>query len=413
MKEKQDLIREWFVENPGTLLTALEIAKKFNFLPNESSYIRSQRVRDLKKRALKNKNQPQPLLIEESSIKVNLEKDTLESTKIISFEPKSIESLYKEHNIDPSVYKIKNYWSKKLSSGKFTSSVFATLRKSSKEFESDLFTEFLKTYKSSYKPIKKEVSGIPRKGCLVFPKQDAHFDKLDVYGKNDIDKRFQEIFSATYGIINRVSVVNYLEEIVYIVGSDQFNSEWTNLTTKGTPQQNILSTEESFQRICDFEVECINLFLAKSNKVNILYIPGNHDQYTAWYLIQWLKAYYKDEPRVILDNKPVNRKYLKYGKSALMFNHGDVSKQKELAHIFPMEFKDGWSECETYYIFTGDRHYEKSLDIYGIKAYQVAPLSKAVSSWDDKQGYTTSKAEVTAFLIHETKGMTDVYKEIV
>ncbi len=94
-----------------------------------------------------------------------------------------------------------------------------------------------------------------------------------------------------------------------------------------------------------------------------------------------------------------------------MFNHGDAIKPEKLASIFPMEFKNKWSLCDNFYIFTGDKHHELSKDFMGIKFYQLPALSRAKSSWDDKQGHTCSKAELTAFVIDQSDGMTDIIKQ--
>lgn len=95
-----------------------------------------------------------------------------------------------------------------------------------------------------------------------------------------------------------------------------------------------------------------------------------------------------------------------------MLNHGDAIKPKDLAGKFPMEFKLGWSDCEHFVIITGDKHHELSLDIHGIRFYQVPQLSGAISKWDDKQGYTVGKPEMQAFVVSIDNGITDIYKEI-
>jgi hypothetical protein len=94
-----------------------------------------------------------------------------------------------------------------------------------------------------------------------------------------------------------------------------------------------------------------------------------------------------------------------------MFNHGDALKPAKLAAIFPMEYRDEWSYHTKFYIFTGDKHHELSQDFNGIKFYQIPAFSNAKSSWDEKNGYTCAKAEVTAFLIEEENGMTNIFKQ--
>jgi len=351
-------------------------------------------------------------ILEEMVVKVNNDKGTLESTIETTFEPKDDLELAKLHKINLDKYKISNYWTKQKSNGKFTSSVFATLivKGSVESVKLDII-ECLKTFEPSSNVIKNKFEN-KIKVCLVFPKQDAHYNKFDINGSNNIEDRFTKDQKSVWKMLTKATAVNTIEEIVYIIGSDQFNSEWTNLTTKGTPQQNIYSYQESFKLISNHEIETINTLLHFSKKVKVVYVPGNHDEFVGWNLINLLETYYRNDVSILFDTSSLNTKYHKFGNSAIMLNHGDAIKPAALAQKFPIGFKEWWSLCDNYYIFTGDKHTELSLDIQGIKFYRVPQLSGATSKWDDKNGYIDSKAEMTAFVITEDNGMSDIYKEI-
>ena len=331
------------------------------------------------------------------------------------FEPKSIEELAELHKIDLDRYKISTYWSKLKSNGKFTSSVLASLIKvESPQFITKEFTEFLKTYKPSSATITKVFPIVKNSNIsLILPKQDAHYNKYDIYGDNYINKRFSREQECVLNMLIKASSTNNIREVVYVVGSDQFNSEWTNLTTKGTPQQNILDYQSAFQAICNHEIEIVNTLLQYSDNIKIVYIPGNHDEYVGWHLINWLEMYFRNQNNIYFDSSTENTKYHKFGNSGIMFNHGDAIKPRDLAAKFPIGFKEHWSSCDNYMIFSGDKHTELSIDLHGIKYYRVAQLSGATSKWDDKNGYTDSKAEMTAFVITAENGMSDIYKELI
>lgn len=350
--------------------------------------------------------------IEEHLTKVNNEKGTIESTLQIEFEPKSDLELAKLHKINLDKYKISNYWTKQKSNGKFTSSVFATLivKNSIEDIKLDIL-EFIKSFEPSSNIIKTQFED-KSKVCLVFPKQDAHYDKFDINGHNNIEDRFTKDQKSVWKMLTKTCATNTIEETIYIIGSDQFNSEWTTLTTKGTPQQNICSYQESFKLISNHEIEIINTLLHYSKKVKIIYVPGNHDEFIGWNLINLLETYYRTDSSISFDTSSLNTKYHRFGNSAIMLNHGDAIKPAALAQKFPIGFKKEWSICDNHYIFTGDKHTELSLDIQGIKFYRVPQLSGATSKWDDKNGYIDSKAEMTAFVITENNGMSDIYKEI-
>lgn len=274
------------------------------------------------------------------------------------------------------------------------------------------FIEFLKTYSPKVCSVATPLlsSSLPR-GCLVINKQDQHLNKYDIGGENSMGKRFRNTYNKTKVILNQSVYSNKLEKIYYVIGSDQFNSEWTGTTTRGTKQENLSTFHQTFESICNHEINMINMLASYSNDVEILYVAGNHDEYAGWHLITWLKAYYRAVPSVKFDTSPRYRKYVRYGKNALMFNHGDAIKPPKLANMFPVEFKDEWSHCDNYYIFTGDKHHEITMDFHGIMFFQLPALSKAKSFWDDKQGHTCTKAELVAFLIDETDGVTGILKQ--
>lgn len=363
------------------------------------------------------KNQDKPKKEEKTDYRFSedITKGTAEISLSVDTEIRTLDELIQKCKIDTSVWNIskyvQNYWG---NAGSPRWQVKAWLdRKKEENLFQEKFLEFIENYSPSIKNISAPKNQYTKTNVsLILPKQDAHFNKYDINGDNDINDRFQKNDHSIWRMLKKASVVNNIEEVVYIVGSDQFNSEWTGLTTKGTNQSNIFDYQQSFDLICNHEVEIINSLLEFAEKVKIVFVPGNHDEYVGWHLIHWLEAVFKKETRLEFDSSILNTKYHKYGNSAIMLNHGDAIKPKELAQKFPIGFKKEWSNCDNYYIFTGDKHHELSLDIHSIKFYQVPQLSSAKSKWDDKQGYIDGKAEMTAFVITSKNGMSDIYKEI-
>ena len=329
-------------------------------------------------------------------------------------EIKSLDELIEKCNIDTSKWEITKYVQNYWGNGHNPHwQVKAWMnKKANAQIFQDSFVEFLKEYQpSSQEIMSPKIEPHKQYGCLVINKQDSHLNKYDVDGENKMEDRFAAIIEKTETIISQARLSNNLDQIKYIIGSDEFNSEWTNATTKGTPQFNILPYQESFKMICEHEIQMITLMLQSCSELEVIYVPGNHDEYAGWHLINWLSTFFRNECRVIFDDSPKYRKYVSYGSSAMMFNHGDAIKPSKLAGIFPMEFKEEWSRHNNYYIFTGDKHHELSQDFNGIKFYQIPAFSNAKSQWDDKNGYTVSKGEITAFMIELLNGMTNIFKQ--
>jgi hypothetical protein len=331
-----------------------------------------------------------------------------------SEEVKSLDELIEKCHIDTDKWEItkyvQNFWG---NGGNPHWQVKAWLaKKSAEQVFQDSFVDFL----ASYQPVSQEVMS-PKfdperpNGMLVINKQDSHLNKWDVDGDNNVLDRLAKIMYKVEVIAAQAQLSNNLEEITYIIGSDEFNSEYTNATTKGTPQQNTHTYHTSFEYICDHEVLMITMLLQYAKHVNVVYVAGNHDEFVGWHMVNWLQTYFRNIDRLTIDSSPKYRKYVSYGNSALMFNHGDAIKPAKLAALFPIEYRDQWSFHHNFYIFTGDKHHEVSHDFNGIKFYQIPAFSNAKSLWDDKNGHTMSKAEVTAFLIDQAEGMTNIFKQ--
>jgi len=331
-----------------------------------------------------------------------------------SEEVKSLDELIEKCHIDTDKWEITKYVQNFWGNGNSPHwQVKAWLgKKSTEQVFQDSFVDFL----ASYQPVSQEVMS-PKfsehkfPAMLVINKQDSHLNKYDIDGNNNIADRLASIMYKVELIANQAQLSNNLDQITYIIGSDEFNSEFTGTTTKGTPQTNTHTYQDSFSFICDHEVLMITMLLQYADNVNVIYVAGNHDEYVGWHLVTWLQTYFRNTNRLTFDVSPKYRKYVSYGGSALMFNHGDALKPAKLAALFPIEFREAWSFHDNFYIFTGDKHHEVSQDFNGIKFYQIPAFSSAKSLWDDKNGHVMSKAEVTAFLIEQGSGMTNIFKQ--
>lgn len=248
--------------------------------------------------------------------------------------------------------------------------------------------------------------------CLVIPKQDAHWNAYDVKGENSIEDRFARFTKTLHVQLEKVSLTNQLEKIIYIVGSDEFNSEYSNTTTKGTPQQNILTYEQSFEKITEFNIETIKLLKSYGKEVQVVLLNGNHDHYVGWHLANVLKHVFKNHGTISVNDSTENTKIVNYKNNLILLNHGDASSPKELGAKFPVLAHSIWSNYTNYVVICGDKHHERSSDINGVICYQVPQLSKAVSAWSDKKGYLVSKSELLTFLFEEDELTNILRKQI-
>lgn len=350
------------------------------------------------------------LSIEGKTQKYNLDKGTVEISSVYDFPPDP-DTVVSDHNIDTTKYCLSSYYSKGHKNGTYT---VTALFKRIAEIEEKIndFQEFLKSYKPAFNGVRLDKKD--RKlgeGALIINKQDAHHNKLDTsdYG-NNIQERFSEYENGLANTILRVKSLANLNNIIYIIGSDEFNSEVTGATVKGTVQQNMLGYHESFELICNHEVSVIKKLLQSSDKVEVIYLLGNHDATVSFHMCSWLKVYFRDESRVNVEISTEFTKYFSLFDTAIGINHGDVIKPEKLVQNFPLAYKTGFGAANHHIFMTGDKHTELTRDIGGVKFYQIPAISKARGSWDKQMGYTETKAQITSFLIEPGQGVSTILK---
>lgn len=348
------------------------------------------------------------LSIEGDTYKHNIEKGTIELSAYYDHPP-TPEEVIKDHKIDTTKFKLSAYYSKAKSKGWYVTALFKNI--TPEEEKLDKFTEFLIDYKTTHRPIYTSQE-LKKFSTLLINKQDIHFNKYSVEGDNDIHDRFEAYErSVSETVATALFPGHYLQKIVYVIGSDCFNSEWTGSTVKGTPQNNILPYHVTFQLICDHETKIINNLLLFAEEVEVIYLGGNHDRHVSWHMASWLKAYYGNQKNLNIDISMEYTKFRSIYDSAVCLNHGDAQKQERLAANFPILYKKGFAEANFWYCITGDRHVESTKQVGAIKCYQIPLQSKAVSDWDSQQGYTTSPAEMLSFVFREGKGIHQIIRE--
>lgn len=409
---------EYLKENGKGNLSWSDLAVKFNIKSGEVARVQWARYRRSNKLNKKAETANYIAALEDKI--VEFEENFKAQTGTLNYKgPKEIktkEDLFRECNVDESKWDLDkmvvNAWGKE-GNQNYQVKAWLSAKKGAGLFQ-EKFTEFLtdyapKTYK--YLPKDKKVNHpyLPN-GCLVINKQDEHLNKYDVYGDNNILDRFANVYNKIQIVLDQAALSNNVEKIIYVIGSDEFNSEWTSMTTKGTPQKNILSYEDAFQAICDYEIAVIEKLRMHCDNLEVLYIQGNHDEYVGWHLAQFLQSHFKGVLDLTFDIRNVPTKYIRYNNTAMMFNHGDAIKPQKLATLFPVQFKSEWSLCDNFYIFTGDKHHEKSEDFNGIMFYQLPALSTAIGKWENKEGHLGSANKLTAFMIEEGHGITNIFK---
>lgn len=408
----KQLLKEYLLNN-GKDKTYRELSQLFGVTVNVAEHTYRDLKRNKKIQKIENKVVQNNYIssLEDTIVSIieDISKGTAEKSTTTNEEIKSLEDLIRICKIDTSLWNIDKYICNKWGEN-FQVKAFLS-KKTPKENTTQEFIKFLESYQpQSVQRVHRLKSPKAQGQLLILNKTDLHLDKFDELGNNDIQDRVEKVQSYIFDHVKKANINNNLEKVIYVVGSDEFNSEWTQTTTKGTPQKNTLTYQDGFKALCDLEISIIDHIINNTEAdVHITYIPGNHDEYVGWHLIHFLQTYYRTEECVSFDINPSYTKYIRYGNSALQFNHGDAIKPEKLVNLFPIEFNKEWSNCDYYYSFIGDKHHNHYKNINGVEFYQLSAVSGARSKWDLKNGYIT-EGQLTSFVINKQEGLTDMYR---
>lgn len=238
---------------------------------------------------------------------------------------------------------------------------------------------------------------------------DIHFGRLtweNESGENyDIKIATKAVNDVLDDLLSQAH--NYsINKIVLVLGNDFYNVDNRQETTAhGTPQQEDTRWQKTFtlgRKLC---VQMIDK-CSQVAPVDVLIVPGNHDEERSFYLGDALECWYHQNPNVAVDNAARKRKYYRYGKVLLGFTHGYFEKLNSLPMIMATEVPTLWAQTEFREFHTGDKHHRK--DITNEDSNVVVRILSSLAAhdaWTFDKGYVGALKAAEAFLWHPEKGL--------
>jgi len=265
------------------------------------------------------------------------------------------------------------------------------------------------------RPVKKE------KNLLEISIFDLHIGKLawggETFENYDVKIARKRFLGSIEKLMQNASGFNY-ERILFPVGNDFFNSDtMENTTTKGTPQDEDLRWQKTFDVGVRLLVDAINLLKQSGVPVDVKVIPGNHDFERSYYMGSYLNAWFKDDPTVCIDNHASPRKYYRYGNLLLGLTHGSEEKEASLPLLMAtdIESKPHWTDTKFHEWHLGHIHRKRTVqyDInksrllnedLGVTIRYLSSLT-GTEEWHHKKGYVGSTKAADGFVWNHEFGL--------
>ena len=137
-------------------------------------------------------------------------------------------------------------------------------------------------------------------------------------------------------------------------------------------------------------------------KVHIIIEIGNHDPYTALFLMEAFASMYEADERVTVDTSPRHYHYFRFGKCLIGTHHGHGAKLQDLPLIMATDRPEDWGATTYRYFWTDHDHHDRMKDIRQVKVEGFRILAPS-DAWADKSGYRSMR-DMRAIVLHRDHG---------
>jgi hypothetical protein len=247
---------------------------------------------------------------------------------------------------------------------------------------------------------------------LEFSPLDLHFGKLAWSRETGEDYDLEIAERSLSGAVRDVLQVagHYqVERFLFPVGSDWFHID--NLkgeTIHGTPQDTDGRWAKAFEVGYEACVRAIER-MRKTAPVRVIWVGGNHDWSTSWYLVKTIQARFHDAPGVQVDCEPTPRQYVKYGINLLGFTHGDEEPHRALPALMATERPREWADTKHHEWHLGHLHKRRqvvhtAVDTHDGVVVRILPSLSGRDEWHTKKGYLGAGRVAEAYLWSKSMG---------
>lgn len=125
----------------------------------------------------------------------------------------------------------------------------------------------------------------------------------------------------------------------------------------------------------DLTLELIDLLLKKHQKVEIVFLPGNHDPDVAPAMRMAMRLYFKNNKRVTVYNSPGIAWYHRFGKNLIGGTHGHTIKQSAMPGMMACDRAADWGVTDYRLMFSAHIHHERALEHAGVRVESFQTLA--------------------------------------
>jgi transposase len=222
--------------------------------------------------------------------------------------------------------------------------------------------QFLARLANVLPPVRKQP--VPTKNLAIFGNFDAHVGKHCEVMRTGVeytpDLAIKQILAGQQSLYE-MSKPFGISDILLPMGNDIIHVDNNGHTsTSGTPQDAYGSVESMMYLAAEMYIRTVEAW-AKTHNVWLAHVHSNHDRVAGWAVSQMVSRYFEKHPRVHVSFKNVDqrhRKYFVFGKSLIMFHHGE-GKEEKLLGVIKAEASQAFWQTDRVYVYQGHTHHKQ------------------------------------------------------
>lgn len=182
---------------------------------------------------------------------------------------------------------------------------------------------------------------------------------------------------------------------VVLGGGDLLHAD--NQENRTAKSGNVLDVDGRYPKVlmtaCRLMVRGIDSSLRKHGKVIVRILKGNHDEHAAVAIAYFLSAWYRNEPRVLVDLDQSLFFWHRFGKVMLGATHGHSVKLKDMASIMAHRRAEDWGATAYRYVHGFHIHHSSKIATEGagvISESHQAPIPQ--DAWHYGAGFLSGRS---------------------
>ena len=231
------------------------------------------------------------------------------------------------------------------------------------------------------------------KQMTVIPITDMHIGMYAWGDEVGDDYDVEQAVSLMCGAVDYlVESTPSSEKCVILQMGDFFHAD--NMSGYTERSKNILDIDGRMSRVLELGwhalERCIDMALQKHESVEVVCVPGNHDEFISVATQNHFKSLYRQESRCYVHPEPTTRKYVKYGENLIGVTHGHQTKDAALPGLMAAEKPKEWGDSTHRRFFRGHHHHDNRVEYNGCIVEQFRTLA-AKDAYAAEHGYMAGR----------------------